>query len=409
MNRKSLIVIIILFSAGLIYWVLQTFFLQLEPGYLQYKIHKSFKEQKSGLSKSHDVAERIRSKGQFDLWVTGCAHMLSDFERGRLGIKEAVAQSSGMGGAEEFDWDIMLNLGDFVAFPYEPDNFQGELAARQLEINYSRKHLREHIYCLMGNHDAWTVDSIPEKNYWFRKWIDPLGEHPETSGVANERRPFVVEGNYERYAFQAGNVLFLMLSDNNDGEYPIGRSNKKAGCPAGAITEETFEWWKSMVMSNQDKIIITAHHQLPRETTIATAPYEGTKYKYHGQCSPDDVKGSSYLYFIGDDPNSDQLTDFLEANPGCIDLWLGAHTHISPLDTLNGRTFCEQKYGVTFVNCAQLFFSPTGPASSRKFEFKNGDDQLLLRTYIHKSDSLKTGFLSLLDKKIPLRHAFRFE
>jgi hypothetical protein len=60
-------------------------------------------------------------------------------------------------------------------------------------------------------------------NWWFRKWCDPVGEHTETSGVDPKKRPYQIDGTWERYTFKVGNIRFLMMGDRNDLPYPVGR------------------------------------------------------------------------------------------------------------------------------------------------------------------------------------------
>ena len=132
-----------------------------------------------------------------------------------------------------------------------------------------RYHRREQIYGLAGNHDATFAHE--ETQWWFRKWIDPTGEHTAHSGVDPEKRPYAVEGTWERYAFRVGNLLFLMMSDRNDVGPPVGRG-ERGGYPAGAVTSETFAWWKAQVEANPDAIIVSAHHHMLKETTVASGP-----------------------------------------------------------------------------------------------------------------------------------------
>jgi hypothetical protein len=49
-----------------------------------------------------------------------------------------------------------------------------------------------------------------ETNWWFRKWCDPVGEHTETSGVDPKKRPYPIDGTWERYTLKVGNIRFLM-------------------------------------------------------------------------------------------------------------------------------------------------------------------------------------------------------
>jgi len=82
------------------------------------------------------------------------------------------------------------------------------------------KHGREQFYNIEGNHDASGPDEPCQ--WWFRKWVDPLGENTHYSGVDATKRPYPIEGTWERYSFRVGNLLFLMMSDRNDAGPPIG-------------------------------------------------------------------------------------------------------------------------------------------------------------------------------------------
>jgi hypothetical protein len=63
-----------------------------------------------------------------------------------------------------------------------------------------------------------------------------------------------------------------MMGDRNDLPYPVGRRATGGASPAGAVTPETFEWWKSQVeRAGKDEIIITGAHHMLRETTSAPA------------------------------------------------------------------------------------------------------------------------------------------
>jgi hypothetical protein len=70
-------------------------------------------------------------------------------------------------------------------------------------------HRREQIYPAAGNHNAspGNTGSSKSKPSWrFRKWIDPLGEHPEISAVDPSKPPYPVEGAWDRCSFKAGNI-----------------------------------------------------------------------------------------------------------------------------------------------------------------------------------------------------------
>ncbi len=211
----------------------------------------------------------MTTKDTFTLWAMGCSHAGTDLEVGqRHSLAEAIqqAENSGDEGGPAFAWDIVLNLGDLSDSQTAPDDDEGREVVRQLGA--STLHPREHFYHIIGNHDA----SAPDKpcQWWFRKWLDPEGLNPEFSGVHADRRLYPIEGTWERYAFRVGNMLILMMSDRNDGGPPVGRA-ARGGYPAGAVTGETFAWWKEAVEANQDAVILTAHQ--PTTTCCAKQPW----------------------------------------------------------------------------------------------------------------------------------------
>jgi len=284
-----------------------------------------------------------------NIWIAACAHVHSDLQHGRRSFAEAVEQSENGGGdgGPPFDWDVMLYLGDFTGTHHPPTDNEATAVLDQLEAG--QKHTRDQIYALAGNLDASGPDE--ETQWWFRKYIDPAGECPDASGVHNEKRPYPVEGTWERYRLDIGNVSVLMMSDRNDGGPPQGRA-EKGGWPAGAITEDTFAWWRKAVEENDERILMTCAHHVPRDTTTATAPYEGVEGGYHKRYG--DEEGASYLYFVGDDANSDQLQNVIEANPGNLSFWFGGHTHTNPDDTHGDKSLVEERWGVTFCNASAL-------------------------------------------------------
>ena len=144
---------------------------------------------------------------EFVLWAAGDAHVGTDLRNGRRSLAEAIHQSEngGQEGGEPFDWDIMIDVGDISGSETPPVDEEGEEIVKQ--YRELTKHSREQIYNLVGNHDASGVDQPTQ--WWFKKWIDPTGENTEYSGIHAEKRPFPIAGTWERYSFQAGNILFL--------------------------------------------------------------------------------------------------------------------------------------------------------------------------------------------------------
>ena len=355
----------------------------------------------------------------FHLWASSDSHVDKDINPpGRIknaipreSLAEAIRQSEGTNndGAPSFDWDIGLHLGDFSATQGFPKDDLGEEVIRQFSA--LRKHRREQFYSLLGNHDASGPDEPTQ--WWFKKWIDPTGENTEFSGVDSTKRPYPVTGTWERYSFLVGNILFLMMGDRNDGGPPVGRG-ERGGYPAGAVTGETFEWWKSMVEKNQDKVIVSAHHHMLRETTVASGPWEGFRkdeegsLRYHGYFPDGGPEGASYLYFVDGKPNAQSFEKYLAAHPGAIDLWLGGHTHTTPDDTRGGRSHIEKKWGVTFINVAALtlYHAETRSPKSRLLSFIPGSKEVKVQCYLHTDHFAPKGWYKPAEHIINLNKPF---
>ena len=155
-----------------------------------------------------------------------------------------------------------------------------------------------------------------------------------------------------------------MMSDRNDLPRPIGRRGaERGGYPSGAVTLETFDWWRERVESNEDSVIVSAHHHMLKETTVASGPVGGLPAgRQKGAGSPTTTatspteapEGASYLYFVGDEPDAQAFEGYMRENPGSADLWIGGHTHANPDDRKGGRSHVERKWGCNFVNAAAL-------------------------------------------------------
>ena len=350
---------------------------------------------------------------QFNLWAAGDAHVGTDLKHGRESLIDAIYQSEfgGEDGRPPVDWDIMVDIGDLSGSQGPPVDEEGMEVIRQYSV--LKKHKREQVYNILGNHDG---SGEHEETQWgFQKWVDPLGENTEFSGVDASKRPFQVEGTWYHYKFEVGNILFLLMGDRNDGGPPVGRG-VKGGYPAGAVTQETFDWWVEQVESNQDKIIVSIHHHMLKETTVAAGPWEGFvknvngnwKGRYHGYFPDGGPEGASYLYFVGGKPDAQAFENYLIENPGAIDFWFGGHTHTNPDDTYGGRGHVEQKWGVTFVNCAALsrFHGSLNVPMSRHVRFTEGSDETAVRCYMHTSEFKPQGWYESAERLVKLRRPF---
>ncbi len=348
----------------------------------------------------------MKSDQKFTIWTFGDAHVGTDIKYGRESLAQAIRQ------VDDLDWDIALNAGDMSGEQGLPKDAEGEEITRQ--FNALKKHKREDIYSVCGNHDRSGLGE-PEAHWW-RKWIDPVGENTVFSGVDPKLRKYAPEGNWERYSFSAGNLLFLMMSDINEPTQRKGRG-ELGGNPGGVVSLDTFNWWKSKVEENRDKIIITMHHYVLRDTTVASGDWEGMQKdekgqwrgKYHGYKPEGTPKGASYLYWVGGVPGSEAFVDYLKDNPGATDIWIGGHTHTNPDDVSGGKSHIEKKNGTYFINTAALtgyhVRKYTVPMS-RFLEFTHGSEKVRVKCYLHTDSHSKKGWYEKAERTLYLSKKF---
>lgn len=353
------------------------------------------------------------SRDTFELWCFSDAHVGTDKKQGRESLVEAVRHSEfgGPNGAPSFEWEIALDMGDMAGAVRLPTDVEGQKIVRQFRA--LKKHRREDIYNLGGNHDRSGLDE--PKNWWWRKWLDPTGEHAKYSGVDNAKRRYPVEGTWERYSFRVGNILFLMMSDINEPTQKIGRG-PLGGNPGGVVTGETFAWWKKMVETNPDSIIISAHHYVLKNTTVASGEWEGMRKDvtgqwrshYHGYKPQGSPKGASYLYWVDSKPDAQAFENYLAEHPGAIDFWFGGHTHTFPDDTYGGKSHIETKWGVHFINVGQLtqyHGLESATPMSRVLTFSG--DEVRVRCYLHTNEYATMGWYPKSERILRLAKAFR--
>ncbi|MBI2442081.1 MAG: hypothetical protein HYV35_12015 [Lentisphaerae bacterium] len=354
------------------------------------------------------------------LWAFGCAHVGSDLRISRReSLAEAIRQSESggpLGVPPPFDWDIALDIGDLSGGQQVPTDAEGAEVVRQFGALHA--HARESIYNLCGNHDRSGLDEPPAR--WWRKWVDPLGENSAISGVVPARRPYPLEGTWERYSFRVGNLLFLVMSDINEPTQRKGRG-PLGGNPAGVVSGATFDWWQLMVESNPDCLIISVHHYMLKDTTTATGEYEGFRRgpggewvsHYHGFKPEGAPQGASYLYFVDSQPDAQAFERYLAAHPAAVALWLGGHTHTTPDDTHGGKALVATKWGAHFINVAALTKDhnnrgqKTAPMS-RRLTFIPGRAEVKVECYLHTAAFAAPGWYKPAERTLPLARPFKW-
>ncbi|MBE3095801.1 MAG: metallophosphoesterase [Planctomycetes bacterium] len=350
----------------------------------------------------------------FRVWCFGDAHVGTDARHGCDDLATALRQSEegGPEGAPPIDWDLALNVGDDSGPARWPTDEEGrDVLVPQYKV--LKKHRREQIYNVSGNHDR-SLDN----GAWFRRWSDPLGEHTGSSGVDARQRPYPVEGTWERYAFRAGNLLFLLMSDVLETTHPdyaplvtLRGQGKIGGLPGGVVSADTVAWFKDQVLGHPDALVIAAHHYVLRQTTVASGDYEGFRRladgryasKYHGY-SPamgEHAKGASYLYWQAGQAGGGSLDRFLAEHSGRVALWIGGHTHARPGDQMGGRSHIETACGGThFINCAALtrFHAASGCSVSRLLTFTEGSTDVRVQCYVHHGGPKPSDAAAAADK-----------
>jgi hypothetical protein len=350
---------------------------------------------------------------KFNLWVFGDAHVGTDLERGRESLADALrtSEQGGDQGGPRFNWDIAVDVGDMSGGQSVPEDAEGEEIVRQ--FGAPERHQREAIYSVCGNHDRSGLDEPAA--WWWQRWIDPMGDHVEFSHVNSSKRPFPVEGTWERYSFRVGNILFLMMSDINEPSQAIGRGDL-GGNPGGVVSGETFSWWKRMVESNPSSIIVSVHHYMLKDTTVASGPWEGMakdengnwRSGYHGYKPLGTPQGASYLYWVDSRPDAQAFERYLAQRPGAVDIWLGGHTHTHPDDACGGKTHVELKWGTWFINasCLSRYHGSCNVPKSRLLTFTEGSPEVRVRCYMHTDEFLPQGWYEEAERLLTLKRAF---
>jgi hypothetical protein len=157
-----------------------------------------------------------------------------------------------------------------------------------------------------------------------------------------------------------------------------------------------------------------------RNTTVASGEWEGMRRDangawaswYHGYYPESTPQGASYLYWVDSKPDSGAFENFLDAKPGRLDIWLGAHTHTQPDDTYGGKSHIEKKWGTTFVNVSGLTafhgrFVENQIPRSWLLTFTDGSDEVTARCYLHGNQYAPQGWYPKNDRVIKLSKKFR--
>jgi predicted MPP superfamily phosphohydrolase len=209
------------------------------------------------------------------------------------------------------DVDMVINAGDVVNFPNEESY---ELYVKTRGESYIGEW-----HEIIGNHDYKT-----DKRKTFQSTLD--------------KKPY--------YTVEKGNILFIFMSNEAKGK-------------ATVISDETFEWWKNLVINNRDKIIVTVTHAPPGGSGIT---FSGLKARQ--------IRGSG------------RFREVLKSNN--VDLWFSGHLHIP--EELFGTIVKKHNLSCTvFIELSSIRpdLQSIKEPESRVVTFACGSDKVLIRSRNH--------------------------
>jgi hypothetical protein len=192
-----------------------------------------------------------------------------------------------------------------------------------------------------------------------REWYEIAGNH-EWRAI-NEYRTIVRSDL--RYAVQKGNILFLLMSNEEAGR----RSH---------ISDDTFRWWEEKVRTGSGNIIITVTHGNLEGSGLISSSLER-------------------LTII----NSERFRKVLRQHR--VDIWISGHSHFPGWmpkmhyrnDDLGGTVFIDtgaiRRDFMTSIESRLLFFTPGSATAILRY-----------RDHLHRSYFTTSGY------RIPLSHPF---
>ncbi|MBU1566091.1 MAG: metallophosphoesterase [Proteobacteria bacterium] len=235
--------------------------------------------------------------------------MLSDIQPptlvDRLYFEQAIADVNER--VEQVDMAVIA--GDLLKSRSQDEDFSWFLSTR------NRSKVR-HWYEIAGNHD---VRSEPLFHQYFPR--------PSYYGV------------------ELGNILLLLLSD----ALPSSKTD---------ISDEAFQWWRDMVLRNQDRIIITVTHGQLENSGLLGSSFRSRQ-----------IEGSKRFKKV-----------LREAR---VAVWASGHTHL-PQGFPGTVSIPGELGGTCFVNVSSIDTGPFMASQSRFMIFEEGSDRLQIRSRNHR-------------------------
>ncbi|MGQ9842962.1 MAG: metallophosphoesterase family protein [Spirochaetota bacterium] len=203
----------------------------------------------------------------------------------------------------------------------------------------------------------WFIELRKQANIQY--WYEIAGNHEWKNMPGYEK----YIGKPLKYSVSLGNVIFIFMSNER-------------GRPPTYLSNETFEWWKHIVITNQDKTIITVTH----------APLRNSKL----------LGTISQKHIIIDSERFEKVLKKYH-----VDIWISGHIHMPVWLKQNSR-FAPEFGNILFINVCGIRKDPTMNVESRMFFFQEGSNNLLIRLRNHESESYAACF----DINVKLRYPF---
>lgn len=189
----------------------------------------------------------------------------------------------------------------------------------------------------------WYVQT--RDNSYIQEWYEIIGNHDLKTDMGQLFREKLREET--NYSLLKGNILFIFMSDSQRGK-------------ATEISKEIFNWWKDLVVNNQDKIIVVTTHAPLEDSGIPFSSFRDRQVI-----------------------DSERFTQVLKKYR--VDLWLSGHLHL-PHGMMNNIVEKDKYEGTIFVHISSIRPEIMGlkESESRLLTFACGSDKVLIRVRNHK-------------------------
>jgi len=184
------------------------------------------------------------------------------------------------------------------------------------------------------------------KKSYIKTWYEIIGNHDlKNDNGKLFRNKLRSEINY---SITVDNMIYIFMSDALKGK------------PTD-ISDETFQWWKILVINNQDKII----------TVVTHAPLEGSNIPFSENMDRKILDSNRFLQVLREYK---------------VDLWLSGHLHL-PNEFKNTLNRNKNLNDIIFVHISSIRpeFLGLKQSQSRFIEFLCGENTIIIKSRDHES------------------------